>query len=321
MIRSAEVLCDSRSTLRYPPEPTSCSLYGCSPLPYPRSARDGKFPIGTIMTSSFRNAACKRWALTSWLGRSEIKGSSPSLNLRPNIIILNKKSFATTTQLLRDLKPNNQQQKANHSKMAQTFSNTDAKHADPYKEANLDNNVSLDQRILDLSEFMNNCKFSLMTTRDAKSGNLVSRCMALAGQELGGVDLLFHTNTESGKTDDLATDSHINIGFLNNSGEWASISGTANIVTDRSLVKKYYKSHLKAWLGDLGDGKHDGSENDPRIGIIRVKMTTAHYAISQKNMVSHLAEVAQGTITGKPASVNRLREISEAEVSQWRSTH
>lgn len=205
--------------------------------------------------------------------------------------------------------------------MAQTFSNTDAKHADPYKEANLDTDVPVDQKILDLSEFMKNCKFSLMTTRDAKSGNLVSRCMALAGQELGGIDLLFHTNTESGKTDDLATDSHINIGFLNNSGEWASVSGVANIVTDRSLVKKYYASHLKAWMGDLGDGKHDGGPEDPRIGIIRVKMTTAHYSISKKNYVAQMAEVAQGTITGKPASVNRLREISEEEVKKWRETH
>lgn len=205
--------------------------------------------------------------------------------------------------------------------MAQEFSNTNAKHADPYKEANLDTEVSLDQRIQDLSEFMTSCKFSLMTTRDAHSGNLVSRCMALAGLELGGVDLLFHTNTESGKTDDLATDSHINIGFLNNSGEWASVSGTANIVTDRALIKKYYKSHLKAWLGDLGDGKHDGGENDPRIGIIRVRMATAHYSISKKNMITQMAEVAQGTITGKPASVNRLREISEGEVQQWRSRH
>lgn len=140
-------------------------------------------------------------------------------------------------------------------------------------------------------------------------------------QETGGIDLLFHTNTESGKTSDLAKDSHTNIGFLNNSGEWASISGTANVVTDRSLVKKHYGAHLKAWLGDLGDGVHDGSENDPRIGIIRVKMRTAHYSISSKTIIGKMAEIAQGTVTGKPTAVNKIREISEAEVSQWRSSH
>jgi hypothetical protein len=34
----------------------------------------------------------------------------------------------------------------------------------------------------DLSGFMKNCKFGMMTTRDSSSGHLVSRCMALAAQ-------------------------------------------------------------------------------------------------------------------------------------------
>jgi hypothetical protein len=67
--------------------------------------------------------------------------------------------------------------------MAQTDPAT--KHADPYKEANLDTRVSLGQKIEDLSGFMKHCKFGMMTTRDANSGNLVSRCMALAAQVYG----------------------------------------------------------------------------------------------------------------------------------------
>jgi general stress protein 26 len=132
--------------------------------------------------------------------------------------------------------------------------------------------------------------------------------------------LIFHTNTESGKTDDLEADSHINVSFLNSSGEWASIAGQASVETDRSLVKKYYSASLKAWLGDLGDGVHDGSENDPRIGVIRVKMVSATYSLVSKNIVSRAAEIAVGTVTGKPASVNSLREISEADVRSWRAS-
>lgn len=66
--------------------------------------------------------------------------------------------------------------------MAQQSADAPTKHADPYKEANLDTEVSLEQKIHDLSGFMTNCKFGMMTTRDAASGNLVSRCMALAAQ-------------------------------------------------------------------------------------------------------------------------------------------
>ncbi len=139
-------------------------------------------------------------------------------------------------------------------------------------------------------------------------------------QETGGIDLLFHTNTESGKTVDLANDAHINIGFLNSHGEWASVSGTASVVTDRALVSAHYGAHLKAWLGDLGDGVHDGSANDPRIGIIRVRMVTAHYAISHKTILGQMAQAAQGVVTGK-AAVNKLRELSEDEVRDWRLSH
>lgn len=128
--------------------------------------------------------------------------------------------------------------------------------------------------------------------------------------------MIFHTNTESGKTDDLATDPDINIAFLSSSGEWASVSGRAEVITDRSFIEKYYSQSLKAWLGDLGDGKHDGGPQDPRIGAIKVSAVTAQYAISAKSSVGAAIEVAKGTVTGQAASVNKLRYIDEAELKQ-----
>ncbi|EQB54611.1 hypothetical protein CGLO_05529 [Colletotrichum gloeosporioides Cg-14] len=202
-----------------------------------------------------------------------------------------------------------------------SFSNasTGDKPADPYKATNKDTNVSVKDKVEDLVNFANKSKFGMMTTRDAKSGALVSRCMGVAATENGGIDLLFFTNTESHKTDEIDSDPHVNIAFYNNSGDWASISGVSSVLTDRSIVKKHYSSSLKAWLGDLGDGKHDGSENDPRIGVIRVKTVSATYAISNTNIVGKVAQVAEGIVTGSPAHVNKLREISSSEVEQYRS--
>lgn len=111
----------------------------------------------------------------------------------------------------------------------------------------------------------------------------------------------------------------MNIGFINASGEWASISGHASIETDREIVKKHYSPGLKAWLGDLGDGIHDGGPNDPRIGIIRVKASTAQYAISRRTVIGGFVELAKGVATGETPSVNKLRHISEAEIKQWKS--
>ena len=63
-----------------------------------------------------------------------------------------------------------------------SFSNTDtgSKGADPYKAKNLDD-APVKDKAEDLVKFCNSCKFGMMTTRIAKNGLLVSRCMAIAG--------------------------------------------------------------------------------------------------------------------------------------------
>lgn len=112
----------------------------------------------------------------------------------------------------------------------------------------------------------------------------------------------------------------MNISFLNATGEWASVSGTSSIITDRDVVRKYYSQQLKTWLGDLGDGKHDGGPEDPRIGVIKVEANTITYAISRGNFVSRGVEMVQGAVTGNAAQVNKLREISQDEIKQYRSS-
>ena len=175
-----------------------------------------------------------------------------------------------------------------------------------YKEKNQEE-PGVEAKIQDLTSFISKSKFGMMTTSAAGSGVLASRCMALAAtvsniserddtadtlQENGGIDLIFHTNTESGKTDDLEKNPAINMSFYNASGEWASVSGDASILADRETVKKYYSPSLKTWLGDLEDGTHDGSENDPRIGVIKITAKTATYAISRSNPISRGIEVS-----------------------------
>lgn len=65
-----------------------------------------------------------------------------------------------------------------------TFSNTNtgSKPADPYKAVNKQDDLSASQKIEALDKFVTSCKFGMMTTRDASSGKLVSRCMAVAAK-------------------------------------------------------------------------------------------------------------------------------------------
>lgn len=66
--------------------------------------------------------------------------------------------------------------------MAEHQTEIAGKPADPYKATNLETDVPLEKKIQDLSHFIAHCKFAMMTTRDAATGGLMSRCMSLAAQ-------------------------------------------------------------------------------------------------------------------------------------------
>lgn len=84
------------------------------------------------------------------------------------------------------------------------------------------------------------------------------------------------------------------------------------------MQTRYYSAHLKAWVGDLGDKVHNGGPDDPRIGIIKVKVNTATYSLQKGNMISRGIEVAKSTVTGSPAHVNKLRELTHDEIETYR---
>lgn len=107
----------------------------------------------------------------------------------------------------------------------------------------------------------------------------------------------------------------MNLAFLNPAGEWASISGSASIETDRKIVEQHYSPALKAWLGDLGDGKHDGGPQDPRIVLIKVKAVTAQYAVLRRTAIGSVVEIVKGAISGEAPSVNKLRYLNESDIS------
>ena len=112
----------------------------------------------------------------------------------------------------------------------------------------------------------------------------------------------------------------MNLSFVNAVGEWASVAGSASVVEDRQLVARHYTPTLRAWLGDLGDGEHDGSAADPRLGMIRVRMETATCSLSGKGVFGTVKDVVAGAVHGRVASVVKLREISKEEIETWRTT-
>lgn len=142
--------------------------------------------------------------------------------------------------------------------------------------------------------------------------------MAVADRE-NTVDLIFHTHVDSGKTDDLENNSKVGVSFYKDTtGEWVSISGDAHLVTDRKTVEKYYSPSLKAWIGDKGDSVHDGGPQDPRIGIIRVKVATVTYAVQTSTQIGKFFRIAKGVVTGTVPSINAIVELTASDIQAAR---
>ncbi|KAG2415137.1 hypothetical protein HFD88_006328 [Aspergillus terreus] len=193
---------------------------------------------------------------------------------------------------------------------------------DPYKSKSAED-PPLEQKIEDLVDFISETKYGMLTTKMSDSDLLTSRCMALAGKEHGGIDLIFHTNLFAGKTLDLSVHpQETNMSFLDQvTGSWASISGTAHIIADQETVQKYYTPTLAAWLGDLGDGVHDGGPTDPRIGVIRLEAKLATYSLARRGMFGRAVETIKSAAKGDVAAVNSIRELSTEELAEWRRSH
>lgn len=69
-----------------------------------------------------------------------------------------------------------------------------------------------------------------------------------------------------------------------------------------------------AYFGDLKDGVHKGDVDDPRVSIIEVVPEEIRYWVATANSVSHAAQVALSTVTGKTPNIGELRTITLPEV-------
>lgn len=100
------------------------------------------------------------------------------------------------------------------------------------------------------------------------------------------------------------------------SGAWASIAGSASVISDPAVVEKYYSPTLKAWLGDMGDGVHDGSSTDPRIGVIKLEAKLATHVVSRKGILGRAVDTVKGAVQGSVPAINSIRELSLEELAE-----
>src|ERR1044071_2187473 len=180
-------------------------------------------------------------------------------------------------------------------------------------DRNRDNEVPLEKNLDALYKLIDGIEVAMVTTRRA-DGHLVSRPMQTQ-RRTTGTDLWFMTNAESEKFEELVHDPHVNLAYYKDrTREWVSVSGHAILSRDRDLIDSLYQPDWKIWLGDEGDGKHDGGPHDPRIALILVEADTVVYSKKDRPMPMVLFQMAKALITGQPPKVADLRELGRSEL-------
>ncbi len=160
-----------------------------------------------------------------------------------------------------------------------------------------------------LYTLIDDIEVAMMTTR-RPDGHLRSRAMANQ-KRAAGADLWFVTLDDTGKLADLAHDAHVNLSYYRDgSREWVSVSGTAEVSSDRGKIRELYAADWKLWFPDEGDPRH-GTPDDPRMVLIGVTVHAAEFLDMTKPRPVLLFELVRGWLTGTHVEMGETKELKE----------
>jgi general stress protein 26 len=144
-----------------------------------------------------------------------------------------------------------------------------------------------------LAKLIKGIRIAMLTTTE-HDGTLRSRPMATQQHEFDG-DLWFFTAKSSHKVVEIGADYHVNLSYADPSdNRYVSISGTAELVTDRQKAEELWNPILKAWFPK-------GLE-DPDLALLKVTPTQAEYWDSPSSGVVHAIGFVKAILTGHRAN-------------------
>jgi general stress protein 26 len=114
---------------------------------------------------------------------------------------------------------------------------------------------------------------------------LRARPMHLIQDEYDGT-LWFFTDLESEKSFEIEKDREVSVSFADSHDDiYVSLTGTAKLTGDKSLVEKFWNPFIAAWFPE-GKGA-------PNVGLIEVKIHKGEHWNSDNNKVTQLYKMAK----------------------------
>lgn len=190
-------------------------------------------------------------------------------------------------------------------------------HADPSITELWDTKTPLEKQWTEFYKTVDSMKVGLLGTYRPGIGH-VARSMVVVKRN--GPDFIFISNINTQKFRDLEASKECSITFQDSSTQdWVSVSGVAT-TTDNTdpRLRDLYSPGMKAWFGDLGDGVHTGTVDDPRRALIEVKARYITYWKTTVGSLGFVKEIAQAAMSGKVAAIGLCRRFFEEEIEQER---
>jgi general stress protein 26 len=144
------------------------------------------------------------------------------------------------------------------------------------------------EKIRELVEKAGACFFS---TKRNNSKAAATRPMAV--QEIDDEGCLWMLSaSDSHKNAEISADPFVQLYFQGSShSDFLTLSGRAEISTDKEKIKKLWNPILKTWFTE--------GENDPRITVIKITPEDGYYWDTKHGMMVAFAKRVAGAITGQ----------------------
>lgn len=142
-----------------------------------------------------------------------------------------------------------------------------------------------------LRELIRDVSVAMFTTADAE-GLLRSRPLYTLHDDAGDEshELWFFSYEDSAKVDEIAHESQVNLAYAAPDRQvYVSVSGTAQSVRDRTLVRRFWKPMHKAFFPEGVD--------DPQLALIRVTVERAEHWDAPSSTVVNLVGMAKAVLT------------------------
>ncbi len=151
-----------------------------------------------------------------------------------------------------------------------------------------------------LWDLIKSIRFAMMTTDDPEIG-LRSRPMASHQSAFDG-DLWFFTKSDTHKSREIALRPAVNLAYADPQNQtYVSVSGTADLSTDRSKAQELWNEGLRTWFPKGLD--------DPDLALIRVHVEHAEYWDAAASRMAYVYGYVKSRLSGKTPSLAEDKKI------------